>query len=184
MTNARPLTKVTPRELLCLAASFEQKPCTRRSQNSNAHSNKRHSASIDTIQILQPDGTIKSTSSAKEMIPLIIDHNRQHFSQAEGTPFTTGTLRSVEHTACCHRANSILAGTFEAPDISELHSSYIEHLATPQISASSHMLTATLTVDDVKTGYAAWRENTSTSPHGDHLGIYKVLLKDMIRCYH
>ena len=33
-------------------------------------------------------------------------------------------------------------------------------------------------IADIKQGYAAWKERTSTSPEGDHLGMYKVLLKD------
>ena len=36
-----------------------------------------------------------------------------------------------------------------------------------------------MSIDDVKNGFQAWREATSTSPFGDHLGIYKVLLKTM-----
>ena len=34
-------------------------------------------------------------------------------------------------------------------------------------------------IADIKQGYAAWKEHTSTSPEGDHLGMYKVLLKDL-----
>ena len=141
--------------------------------------NKRSSASIDTVQIQQLDGSVTSTSKATEMVPLIIDHNRAHFGQAEGTPFTVGSLRTIEHTACCHRANSILAGTFVADDISEMHSNFIDHLAITSDSASAPYVDCALSVDDVKAGYAAWKESTSTSPYGDHLGIYKVLLKKM-----
>ena len=141
--------------------------------------NKQSSASIDTVQIQQPDGSVTSTSEASKMVPLIIDHNRAHFSQAEGTPFTVGSLRTIEHTACCHRANSILAGTFVADDISEMHGNFINHLANPQATEKVPYVECALSVDDVKAGYAAWRESTSTSPYGDHLGIYKVLLKKM-----
>ena len=141
--------------------------------------NRGKSASIDTVQVLQADGTIQSTSSAVDMIPLIIDHNRVHFSQAEGTPFTIGSLQSIEHTACCQRAESILAGEFESPDITTVHASFIKHLAIPPTQDCTLYVNCALSIDDVKSGYAAWREKTSTSPHGDHLGIYKVLLKDL-----
>ena len=112
------------------------------------------------------------------MVPLIIDHNREHFSQAEGTPFTIGSLRLLEHTACCNRANMILAGTFDDPSINEIHLEYISEISIPTPTSQHPYVDCALSVEDVKAGYAAWRENTSTSPHGDHLGIYKVLLKD------
>ena len=95
--------------------------------------NNTMSAPIDTIQTIQPDGTVKTTSKKSEMESLIMDQNRLHFSQAEGSPFTIGSLRGIEHTACCSRAESILDGTFLETDVSDTHLQYIQPLTNTPV---------------------------------------------------
>ena len=149
-----------------------------RLRNSNAHSTNRTSASIDTIQILQPDGTVKSTSSAAEMVPLIIDHNR--VSLQPGRRHTVHRwFAAISRTYCVLPSSREHLGR-NFVDRRHFRAACILHSSScySQVSSQTPYVDCALSIDDVKAGYAAWREATSTSPYGDHLGIYKVLLKD------
>jgi hypothetical protein len=75
--------------------------------------------------------------------------------------------------------NKILQGTlFENYDdeiFPELKT-FISQLAIPAQLQTIPQISAEITVEDYSKGIKKWRESTSTSPSGRHLGIYKALL--------
>jgi hypothetical protein len=110
-----------------------------------------------------------------ELETRILARNKQHFAQAEGTPFTEEPLQSLT-------ADNALA--FLGPDgtpiqlpsgnvletttvLEMLHSAY--HSPIPGIPD-------VVSFDDFVSGFLHWKESTSTSPSRRHLGLYCSLV--------
>jgi hypothetical protein len=100
--------------------------------------------------------------------------NRSHFGQAQGTPFTESPfVESLDWQATSSLSDQILAG-----------STNITLTEVPQCQALLHacraaseldLLPDVITLDEFKGKIQSWRESTSTSPSGRHLGRYKSL---------
>jgi hypothetical protein len=124
-----------------------------------------------------PDGTTSKIYDRDEIFDRIIERNKKHFSQAEGTPFTTPTMKNLLGPyATSHASKQILDGTFNIHLI-------ITTQATKDILSKCKRITpagtidCTITTNDVRYGMKAWRESTSTSPSKLHLGHAKALFK-------
>lgn len=139
------------------------------------------SGGLAAVQVLAEDGIgVKTISDPEEMAPLLVVAARKHFSQADGTAFTRSPLASLEYTTTCCLASNILQGssTFvNHPDLDQRTRDWIEHAKT-LCDTPEKMINAHLTAEEVRTGFAKWKESTSTSPMGDHLGIYQALAMD------
>lgn len=141
----------------------------------------RQSGALSAVQQLKPDGQVETTTHPDKMIPLLLEAGRRHFSQAEGTPFTKGPLATLEYTGACFQADAILRGcstfTYDT-NLESSHRQWIDHARHLDSTLNPKEISSWLTPTQVKEGYNKWKESTSTSPAGDHLGIYKVLAKD------
>jgi hypothetical protein len=99
--------------------------------------------------------------------------NRIHFGQAHGTPFTCSPLQQdIDWAASTPEAEQVLQGQYqmdsEIPNCKDLL----------QACTASTMLDETpaeLTLEEFKGKIKSWRESTTTSPSGRHLGRYKAL---------
>ncbi len=102
---------------------------------------------------------------------LIIERNKKHFAQAEGTPFTKEILGMIPFSGTGPIADSILSGTLQVDDpIVQL---VLDNLKRPE---NLQEIPATVTLDDVKGKFNNWKESTSTSPITKrHLGHYQCL---------
>lgn len=99
--------------------------------------------------------------------------NRLHFGQAEGTPFTQDPLQTdIDWAASTVTATHILSGE------------YSKDLPNPTCKLLIESCRAQTTLDDIpaelnmlefKSKIKTWRESTTTSPSGRHLGRYKSL---------
>lgn len=141
----------------------------------------RQSGGLAAVQQLKPDGQIETVTKPDEMIPLLLEAGRRHFSQANGTPFTKGPLATLEYTGTCFQADAILRGcsTFSYDEkLESSHRQWIAHARHLDHTLNPTEISSWLTPDQIKEGYSKWKESTSTSPAGDHLSIYKVLAKD------
>jgi hypothetical protein len=100
-----------------------------------------------------------------ELEARISARNKRHSAQARGTPFTEGT-------APLHPDDTPVVlppGTFkETSTVLEIIREAFESRPAP--------IQATVTFDDLITSFLHWNENTSTSPSGRHLGLYKSLV--------
>ena len=69
-------------------------------------------------------------------------------------------------------------------DQQELLREFLTSFSTPQSVRESHPISTSIEAADVKRGFGRWREQTSTSPSGRHLGHYRAVIQDdtLLRC--
>ena len=132
-----------------------------------------------------PDGvdakgteTFKDIAESEEIFAtLILKRNSKHFRQANGTPFAEVPLKDwLGNYRETETGQAILNGelrtildtgfpaTQTALDVLQPFDPPAKPVSTPVTSC------------DFKTFFAKWKENTSTSPPGKHIGHYKALL--------
>jgi hypothetical protein len=110
-----------------------------------------------------------------ELEAAIIQRNRCHFAQAQGTPFTEFPLNLIRsdnafNTYQDSEGNAILLPT----------DAFVETHTVIDILWQRAQLPVTrwspeLDFDDFLSALLHWREFTSTSPSGRHLGLYKAI---------
>lgn len=99
--------------------------------------------------------------------------NRLHFGQAHGTPFTTDPLcNDLDWGATTEEAFQVLQGNYST---AEVVPNCQDLLRECRHVAQLDSLPAELQVNDFKGKIRAWKESTTTSPSGRHLGWYKSL---------
>ena len=112
----------------------------------------------------------------KEIHDAINKHSQQHFSQAHGTPPTTQPLLDILGDGPSEKQDRILSGQVNLPpDIGPTTRQFIRNLKQEiPIPIESTIIA----VAEVKQAFKKWREKTTTSPSGLHLGHYKALLSN------
>jgi hypothetical protein len=111
-----------------------------------------------------------------ELEAAILSRNRTHFAKAKGTPLTIPPLTQLGS----HQGFDMMTTTDGAP-LTLPPGSFKETatvmtiLREAAINPPPHW-PAAITFDDFIKGLLKWRESTSTSPSGRHLGIYKTLV--------
>jgi hypothetical protein len=99
--------------------------------------------------------------------------NRLHFGQAQGTPFTELPLQSdVDWLAQTPAAEQILQGKYTT----QLNTPQcVSFLQSCQATTTPDSIPCEVTLDEFRGKLKTWRESTTTSPSGRHLGRYKAL---------
>jgi hypothetical protein len=99
--------------------------------------------------------------------------NITHFAQAHGSPFTVPPLNNIKWAADDTMSESLLKGNVPSSIRSE--DKYVNNLlnALAQMEMLPEIDTY-ISSDDVAKGFKRWRESTSTSPSGCHLGLRKI----------
>jgi endonuclease/exonuclease/phosphatase family metal-dependent hydrolase len=111
-----------------------------------------------------------------DILAQLIRRNRKHFGQAHGTPFTVPPLSDdLAFTSMTLSGELILNGQYDAAHLDTSVQLLIQHLYSNE-RASKHALTPSITFGEFVGKLKTWRESTSTSPSGLHLGHYKALL--------
>jgi hypothetical protein len=104
---------------------------------------------------------------------VIQQRNITHFGQAHGTPFTTPPLDKISWQANSKEAREILNGSIPVsfltnnPHVNKVIQYMADRPNLPDIDTY-------ITKDQVANGFKKWRENTSTSPSGCHLGLRRI----------
>jgi exonuclease III len=111
-----------------------------------------------------------------EVLFQLQQRNRTHFGQARGSPFTVPPL--VDQLGFCGDGTSsddILNGEYDATGLDENVALLIQHLkqSAEMAAVISH---PTITEQEYIGKLKVWKESTSTSPSGLHLGHYKALI--------
>ena len=112
----------------------------------------------------------------KEIEFLLRLRNQRHFGQAEtdGTPFTTESMKhKFNWNASTNEAELVLQGEYEDEEITEITRLMLDNLTRITDVDDSPKF---LTTEEFKGKFRVWRESTSTSPSGRHLGHYKALV--------
>ncbi|KAL7559678.1 hypothetical protein ACA910_002387 [Epithemia clementina (nom. ined.)] len=104
-----------------------------------------------------------------EITTRLIQRNNDHFGQANGTPFTVQPLLDIIGRNADHDLASV-RDALQCPENSDATTALLHHLNDYRLPISCQF-----TGQELKQSFKVWRENTSTSPHGTHLGLYKAL---------
>jgi hypothetical protein len=108
---------------------------------------------------------------------LILHRNIRHFRQAESTPLATPeVIRKIGFGADTDRAEKMLEGTDDPTDITD--DEWSRYLLT-SMKRHSKELKITITAEKMMDKYKRWKERTSTSPSGRHLGHFHALFRPM-----
>jgi hypothetical protein len=102
--------------------------------------------------------------------------NRLHFGQAKGSPFTVPPL--VNQLGFCGDGSSsedILNGEYDVRGLNEHTALLIQHLKQSAEMAALETY-PTISEQEYIGKLKVWKESTSTSPSGLHLGHYKALI--------
>jgi hypothetical protein len=111
-----------------------------------------------------------------EILQQLLQRNRKHFGQAQGTPFTVPPLsEELGFTSMTPNGTLILNGQYDAAHLDNAVQLLIRHLHSKERS-SSETARSSINYEDFIGKLKTWRESTSTSPSGLHLGHYKALL--------
>ena len=125
--------------------------------------------------------TLKAASDWREVLcPKEIEfslllRNQRHFGQAETdkTPFTQPPLQhQLNWSASSHSAELVLEGDYDTTAIDDISALLIDNLTRVTDLDS---LPKAVNMNDMRGKFTKWKETTSTSPSGRHLGHYKVL---------
>jgi hypothetical protein len=103
----------------------------------------------------------------------LLQRNIDHFCKAHGTPFTTNQITAyIGKDGCNTNSDDVLQGKVQ-PHLPKfvtllLQQFHQQHKAPIEIQ---------FTFEDMCNGFMKWRERTTTSPSGKHLGIYRALIQ-------
>ncbi len=122
----------------------------------------------------KPDTWVRVTDN-DEIQQLLRSRNEQHFHQPSEIPLKCPqTMQMVSWYSTSDTCKKILQG--EKPEnISEQLNSTIVTTMFEQFKIAASQMEADISFKEFKEMFAKWREPTSTSPLGRHLGHYQVL---------
>ena len=103
--------------------------------------------------------------------------NQTHFAQAQGTPFTIPPLSDYfHHDGLTKTADDVLRGIAPPCNVDDATSLLLGELKQqcPELDETTN-----IGHEELKQTFKKWRESTSTSPSGRHLGHYRALSKEV-----
>ena len=115
----------------------------------------------------------------KEIEQALIRRNQIHFGQAQGTfPTVRPFSEKLNWAAGTYEAELILEGkhnqAFADHEIDDMSKLLLQHF---EATTALDSITSELTEDDWEGKLKVWKESTTTSPSGLHLGHYKSIAK-------
>jgi hypothetical protein len=117
-------------------------------------------------------GTVTNPDEIEHYIRLC---NHSHFGQAQGTPFTELPLcKQINWPADTPTCEDILNGHHHLDTIDSIPQCKAL-LDTCSAAAALNLLPYHISEKEFEKKISIWRETTTTSPSGRHLGHYKVL---------
>jgi hypothetical protein len=118
-----------------------------------------------------------SVDIPSEVLAHLQTRNRKHFGQAHGTPFTVPPL--FDDLGFCGdtpAADDILEGRYDYDKIQDPATRLLLQQLVQIQSLTDQSTCATISMEEFQSKLRVWRESTSTSPSGQHLGHFKYLL--------
>jgi hypothetical protein len=110
-----------------------------------------------------------------ELESRILARNKKHFAQAQGTPFTEEPLLSLTPDLLRDFLDSD-GNPLQLPEGTFTETLTVLQLLREAFADRPPSIDATVSFDDFVDLFLHWNENTSTSPSGRHLGLYKSLV--------
>jgi hypothetical protein len=139
---------------------------------------KGKKSGLSSILVENEDGTTRWITDKAEMEKKLIEQFQKHYSQADGTPFTQSPLMDILGPyGTTEEATWLFDGTCHIDDNSDIDKAAKAILMNLKKHDGTKNVCDHITADDLRQGYSKWRESTSTSPSGLHLGHEKALLR-------
>ena len=138
--------------------------------------NKNNNGSMDHL-IVQNNTSDIIVDDPSEIEDLIIKRNKKHFSQADGSPFTTTRIiKALGKYGESTMSQDIFKGIADIESLSPTEAT-AKILSSLKSNAPQNSIPSYISPKEMENAYRAWREQTSTSPSGIHLGHTKALYK-------
>ena len=129
-----------------------------------------------------PADIIWDTLLDKESIEYnLLRYNRSSFRAASVSPCGHGDIHEkLKFNSLSTEASELLSGTLPTAWIGHdaLLREFLTSFAIPDSVKSTSPISTDVSEEDVKFGFKKWKETTSTSPSGRHLGHYKAIIQD------
>jgi hypothetical protein len=123
--------------------------------------------------IIKHQDTFRRIDNTEELENVLHHHFASHFHQATGTPFTEEPLYSTfGYSGVNENTQKLLKGELTTNAFSVEMQNFLKQFARSRDTLSEQFPT-----DDIIKGFKKWKEKTTTSPSGLHLGIYKSIIK-------
>jgi hypothetical protein len=103
----------------------------------------------------------------------LLEQNKNHYAQSENLEMSSSIVRNLIGTSgTTEFCDDVLTGTANISDLSPTLKAIFRQLEHPSKVAINNKIT----YDDFKDALKIWKEKTSTSPSGRHLGHYILLM--------
>jgi hypothetical protein len=116
----------------------------------------------------------------------LLQYNQSSFRAASASPCGHGViLDALKFSTLSIAGDEFLRGIIpdEWHGSNQLLQEFLTSFIAPPRVQSQTTIPATISEDDVRRGFGRWKEATSTSPSGRHLGHYKALIQhDKLLC--
>ena len=124
------------------------------------------------IEHKNDEGKIETIYNRQQLEQTILERNRCHFNQCAGSPFTTEPLRQLNWAADSTFAEEILKGEqMSLPIPNSTNIQAFLNLCKQRCPTKNFQISNS----DLQGLFKCWRESTTTSPSGRHLGLYKIV---------
>jgi hypothetical protein len=139
---------------------------------------KNNRSGLTFLLVEKTDGTCESIFNRNEVNKLLIERFSEHFGQADGTPFTKEPLRSLFGPDGSNMASKdLLEGKLDIDSL-EATEATKSILRKALYATEPNSVSRFISVEDIRGLTKRWRESTSTSPSGLHLGHDKAVMRD------
>jgi hypothetical protein len=120
--------------------------------------------------------TIKTVDTRKALETAIIQHNKQHFAQAQGTPFTCEPFSRIGRSNGYDVYTDQDGHKIQVPEDSFIETKTVLQLLRERQREPGPRWSEEVSFNQFISDFLHWREKTSTSPSGRHLGLYGALV--------
>ncbi|KAI2511189.1 hypothetical protein MHU86_3154 [Fragilaria crotonensis] len=129
-----------------------------------------------------PENIIWDTVITRKQIEEhLVRFNKEAFRAAADSPCGHGLIHdALTFTSLSPEAETLLYGEVPTEWYGDniLLREFLASFRIPETVLSIDSISASLSEDDIKKGFKSWKESTTTSPSGRHLGHYKALIQD------
>jgi hypothetical protein len=130
-------------------------------------------AGLSTIKVPQDNGEYTTIVDPKEIEEKLLERNRLHYGQAENTEMASQSVREkMGTTGTSEFCDEVMNGEADLSDFSPSLQAIFQQLENPPKVEVNEIIT----LEDFKDTLKCWKEKTSTSPSGRHLGHYISLM--------
>ena len=127
--------------------------------------------------VVENETGTRTIHDQQQINDLLLARNAKHLSQADGTPFTVEPLTSLlGRFGTNNNSTKLLDGELNIDEIRTTDATKTILRKLKRVEQAGHV-PSHISPEDIRTGYKTWRESTSTSPSGLHLGHDKALFR-------